>query len=262
MKQRIVIGNWKMNTTAEEAVLLVEELKKQAEYVELDVELGVCPPMPWLLALNEILDETEIGVGVQDAEPGDFGAQTGSVSIKMIAEHAEYVIIGHSERRSTGQDNDESINAKVKSALENSLTPVVCVGEFTHLYEKKRVRGRPTKLEEISNIFKQLQQAIKGVAEKDIPKLVVAYEPVWAIGTGKPASPEYAAEIIDRLRTVLKRASKRKLANEARILYGGSVTASNAKSYAELEEIDGVLVGGASLKASEFMKIAAAFSRQ
>lgn len=142
MKQRLVLGNWKMNTTAEEAVELAEELKKQIDYVELEAEIGVFPPMPWLLAINEILADTPIGIGVQNAFPGDFGAETGSVSMKMIAGYAEYVIIGHSERRSSGRDNEQSINEKVKTALKNNLTPVICVGEFTHLYEK--TFSRPT----------------------------------------------------------------------------------------------------------------------
>ncbi len=259
MRERLVIGNWKMNTTLEEAVALAKEIGKEAAYLELSAKLAVCPPMPWLLAVKDALGGAPVALGAQNALPGEFGAESGSVSMGMIAPHVDYVIVGHSERRLSGRDTSETIHAKLQSALAYGLTPVLCVGEFVRLAARKR-RGRPTALESASNIFRQLREALEGIEPDDLPGAAIAYEPVWAIGSGEAASAEYAHIQISQLREALTYHAPAEIAEQVRILYGGSVTGANAKDYAAFQDIDGVLVGGASLKAKDFLKIAAQFS--
>lgn len=255
----LVVGNWKMHTTKEEAVALTKEVLKVADGLP---ELVLCPPMPWLVPVSDLVrGKRGIALGVQNAVAGMDGAQTGSTSIGMIAPYAQYLIVGHSERRQSKRDTYASINEKLRDALKRGLTPILCVGEFVPIYQAKRKRGRPTKDEAASNIFMQLRKAIAGVKKTEMSRIVVAYEPVWAIGSGNSATPEYAMKMVKALRRSIARQSDKPTAAKVRILYGGSVTATNAKGFAAAQGIDGVLVGGASLNAGTFGKIASAFAR-
>lgn len=259
LRTPLVVGNWKMHTTKEEAVALTKEILKTASALP---ELVLCPPLPWLLSVSDLVrGKRGIAVGVQNAVAGMDGAQTGSTSIGMVAPYAQYLIVGHSERRISKRDTYATINEKLRDALKRGLTPILCVGEFVPIYQAKRKRGRPTKDEAASNIFMQLRKAIAGVKKADMGRIVVAYEPVWAIGSGTSATPEYAMKMVRSLRRSIARQSDKPTAAKVRILYGGSVTASNAKGFAAAPGIDGVLVGGASLNAETFGKIASAFAR-
>lgn len=260
MRKPLVVGNWKMNLTAERAMSLARSVSQQIDGLGEKVDVVIAPALPWLIPVEGVLGRSaKVALGVQDADTGVIGAQTGSVSMGMLKPHVDYVIIGHSERRLAHKDTHQTINAKILDALKRGLTPIVCVGEFVHLYDTKRKRGRPTKLEAESNIFMQIRRALKDVPEGDISKVVVSYEPVWAIGTGEAADPEYVAQVVRKLRRTVSRLGGKRRAARMRVLYGGSVTAKNASDYASLKEIDGVLVGAASLDAKAFGKIAQAF---
>lgn len=256
----LVVGNWKMNTTREEAVKLAKDIAKGSDAI-MRVDIALCPPTPWIVPVADSLkDVKHIGLGAQNALPGLSGAETGSTSIGMLAPYIQYLIVGHSERRVAKRDTYHTISEKVRDALKRGLSPILCVGEFVPLYQAKRKRGRPTKEQAASNIFMQLRKAIAGIKRPDMARLTIAYEPVWAIGSGTAATPEYAAKMIKALRRSVARQSDKTTAKRVRILYGGSVTAGNAKAFASAPGIDGVLVGGASLTASTFLKIADAFS--
>lgn len=261
MRKPLVVGNWKMNLTAEKAMSLARSIAKQVDGLGEKVDVVLAPALPWLLPVEGVLGRsTHAMLGVQDADAGVVGAQTGSVSMGMLKPHASYVIIGHSERRLARKETHQTINAKIIDALKRGLTPIVCVGEFVHLYDTSRKRGRPTKLEAESNIYMQIRRALKDVPEGDISKVVVSYEPVWAIGTGEPADPAYVSQVVRKLRRTVARLGGKRRATRMRVLYGGSVTAKNARDYASLKEIDGVLVGAASLDAKAFGKIVATFA--
>ncbi|MBI2589939.1 triose-phosphate isomerase [Candidatus Berkelbacteria bacterium] len=257
--KKLVIGNWKMNPSLEEARKIAGKLHERLAKEKNLPEVIICPPLPWLIPVKESFSN-HILLGAQNAVPGKFGAETGSVSVGMLKPYIQYLIIGHSERRLSGRETHETIALKVRDALKQGVTPVVCVGEFVPLYDKHRRRGRPTRKEAESNIFMQLRRALKNVPLTDFSKLVLAYEPVWAIGTGESASAEYVLQMVKRLRKTLSRLGGRRRATRVRILYGGSVDAKNAADYATTPGVDGVLVGTASLKAPEFMKIVSAFA--
>mgnify|MGYP001606818018 CR=1 len=258
----LVVGNWKMNTTREEAVALAKEIERWIVGLH-PVETVIAPPTPWIVPVVDSFKGKPITkIAAQNAMAGTTGAETGSTSIGMLAPYIQYLIVGHSERRTSKRDTYASINDKIKDALKRGLTPIVCVGEFVPLYQAKRKRGRPTKEQAASNIFMQLRRAISGLKRPELSRLVIAYEPVWAIGSGNAATPEYAAKMIRSLRRSVARQSDKTTANKVRILYGGSVTGSNAKSFAKATGVDGVLVGGASLNAESFVAIVNAFATQ
>lgn len=252
----LIVGNWKMHTTLREAQKLSESIVHGAKQFRSQVVL--CPPLPWLVSVAEETKGTGVKIGVQDAAPGEFDAQTGNVSLGMIAPYTDYVILGHSERRLAGLDTDKTINAKVLDALKRGLTPIICVGEFIHLYENKRPRGRPRRIEAASNVVVQLRRALADVKRVDLKKIVIAYEPVWAIGGTEAATPEYAAKIIVRLRRTIARLGSKATAAVVPILYGGSVNPENAAALLSQKQIDGLLVGRASLKSDQFTAIVAA----
>jgi triosephosphate isomerase len=243
MRIPFVAGNWKMNTTATEAEKLVLEMLDKLDRIK-GVEKVLCPPFVSLVAINMMLRESSIKLGAQNMHFETAGAYTGEISPVMLSELCEFVILGHSERRWYFGETDEIVNKKVKAALANKLQPILCVGE--RLAEKEA-----GKTEEVIN--RQVTAALKGI--EPASNLVIAYEPVWAIGTGKAASGEQAAATIQFIRDVLAKLWNKSIAQDLRILYGGSVTSANIAEFISHPEIDGALVGGASLKSEEFISI-------
>ncbi|MEA1964460.1 MAG: triose-phosphate isomerase [Candidatus Aerophobetes bacterium] len=246
MRKPIIGGNWKMNKTLGEAIHLVEELKGEIGNKTGKVEVVIFPPFTLLRVLQPLLKETEIGLGAQNMYWEREGAYTGEISALMLLDAGcSYVILGHSERREYFKETDEKINKKLITALSFGLTPIVCVGE--KLEERKRGEA-----EEI--VEKQLRRCLKGISSENVEKVVIAYEPVWAIGTGETATPDEAQEMHYFIREKLKSLWKDK-AELIRIQYGGSVKPENIKELMRQSDIDGALVGGASLRADSFAKI-------
>jgi triosephosphate isomerase len=243
MRIPFVAGNWKMNTTATEAEELILEMLEKLDRIE-GVEKVLCPPFISLVAINMMLRDSSIKLGAQNMYFEAEGAYTGEVSPLMLRELCEFVILGHSERRWHFGETDEIVNKKVKAALANELKPILCVGE--RLAEREA-----GKTEEVVN--RQVTAALSGI--EPVRDLVIAYEPVWAIGTDKAASGKQAAATIEFVRDVLAKLWNKSTAQDLRILYGGSVTSANIAEFISRPEIDGALVGGASLKAEEFMTI-------
>lgn len=246
MRKKFVAGNWKMNKTAEEARLLLNELIPAIQpYIS--VERAVCPPFPYLMMVRHMLEGTNIGVGAQNMHWENSGAFTGEVSPKMVAEFCQYVILGHSERRTYFGETNETVNRKVKSALAAGLIPIVCVGET--LTENEA--GKTSDV-----VWAQITEGLKGLTPEEGLKLVIAYEPVWAIGTGRAATAEVAQSVHAQVvRPALASLFGQEVASQIRIQYGGSVTAKNAPELFAMPDIDGALVGGASLKSAEFAAI-------
>lgn len=255
MRKPIIIGNWKMNTTLSDAVVLANSVKKAAE--DIDVEIVLCPPFVWLAPLAEDLEHApkNLHLGAQNMWFAEKGAMTGEISPLMLKNLVDYVILGHSERRSHFGESNALINDKIHAAFRYGIIPIVCVGELKKMTEVRRGRGRPDHLELKSNVIHQLEAALKGVSRDLAEKLIVAYEPVWAVGTGNAATGGYAAAVIAKLRAVFAKKYSQSLSERVRILYGGSVTSENIQEFIYQPEIDGVLAGGASLKAKEFIEI-------
>lgn len=217
------------------------------------VEKVLCPPFPSLVAVSALLEGTDIGLGAQNMYWEEKGAFTGEVSPLMVREYCGYVILGHSERRAYFGETDGTVNKKINAAQKFDLTPVVCVGETLGQYESNQTR---------EVITRQLRAGLSDVDPAFAPRLVIAYEPVWAIGTGRAASGEYANQVIrEDVRGTLAGLFGEDTAQSIRILYGGSVTAANAAEFFDQPEIDGALVGGASLKVDEFIAITRAASK-
>jgi triosephosphate isomerase len=253
MRKPFVAGNWKMNKTGSEARALVAELLPELQSVP-TIDRAICPPFPYLMALANMLTGTGVGLGAQNLHWEASGAYTGEVAPKMVAEFCQYVIIGHSERRTYFGETDETVNLKVKAAYANNLTPIVCVGETL-------VENQAGRTAEVVN--RQVREGLKGLSVEQAMQLVVAYEPVWAIGTGLAASPEGAnAVLADFIRPALKDMFGAEVAEAVRIQYGGSVTAKNAADFFAQPDIDGALVGGASLKTAEFSAICKAAAQR
>ena len=243
MRIPMIAGNWKMNTTVGEAVALVKAMRDELDKVK-NVEKVLCPPFVSLAAVKELIKGTSIKLGAQNVYFAEKGAYTGEISPLMLADLCEYVIIGHSERRQYFAEGGELINKKIKSALKVNLRPIFCVGE-------RLEQNEAGKTEEV--VSEQLKSALEGIPS--LNGLVIAYEPVWAIGTGKAATGEQANKTIAFIRRNLANLYGDKVAQGTRILYGGSVTASNIAEFLRFVDIDGGLVGGASLKAAEFTGI-------
>lgn len=246
MRKPFVAGNWKMNKTVEQASVLVQQLLPGLQQVP-EVERVLCPPATSLMILSAQLSGTGVGIGAQNMHWAESGAYTGEVSPQMVREFCDYVIIGHSERRAYFGETDKTVNSKLKSALALGLIPIVCIGETLEEYESG-VTGEV--------ITRQVLQGIMDIEPTLASMIVVAYEPVWAIGTGKAATAEGANAVLkDYIRPSLAKLFGSGLAQNLRILYGGSVNAANAAEFFHQPEIDGALVGGASLKVEEFVKI-------
>ncbi len=243
MRLPMIAGNWKMNTTVKEARALVTDMIPLLEQIE-NVEKVVCPPFVSLSAIAEVLRGSSIRLGAQNVYFEERGAYTGEISPPMLAELCEYVIVGHSERRHYFNETGEIVNRKVQAALRFNLKPILCIGERLEEYDAGRT-------EEV--VIGQLRSSLSGV---ESPRgLVVAYEPVWAIGTGRAATGEQANRIIGLIRHNVAELYTEGFARDLRILYGGSVTADNTAEFMQQPEIDGALVGGASLKADQFSSI-------
>lgn len=246
MRKPFVAGNWKMNKTVGEARHLVFELLTELKDIQA-VERVLCPPYTSLSSLAALLEGTGIGLGAQNLYWEASGAYTGEISPAMVAEYCQFVIIGHSERRGYFNETDETVNRKVKAALAQGLTPIICVGESLEENEA----GRTGEV-----VARQMRGGLSGLQEGNGRRLVIAYEPIWAIGTGRAATAEGANAIIrDVVRQSLTEVFNPDVAAEIRILYGGSVKPGNAEEYFSCSDIDGALVGGASLNAADFIQI-------
>lgn len=245
MRRKVIAGNWKMNMLPNEAISFIEELTPLVK--ETKNEVILCVPYTDLFYTLLHVQGTNIKVGAQNLHWEEKGAYTGEVSAPMLKSiGVEYVIIGHSERRQYFAETDETVNKKIKSALKYGLKPIVCVGESL----EQRENGTTEKV--ISN---QIQKAFDEIPVEELNKIIIAYEPIWAIGTGKTATKEQANETIKQIRNELAKIYGENEANNTIIQYGGSVKATNAKELFEMSDIDGGLIGGASLKAEEFSKI-------
>jgi triosephosphate isomerase len=246
MRTPLIIGNWKMNGTQAEARALATGVRDALKR-KVAAGVAVCPPFTALPAVAEILAGTAIGVGAQNCHHEASGAHTGEISVPMLKElGCRYVLVGHSERRKEMGETDELINRKVQAVLAQALIPVLCVGETA----EERNQGLT-----FTTVEGQLRAGLAGIASDGIARLVLAYEPVWAIGTGVNATPAQAAEVHGYLRGIVSELSTKETAQGLSIVYGGSVKGDNAQSLLAEPEIDGALVGGASLKAADFVAI-------
>jgi triosephosphate isomerase (TIM) len=246
MRKIIIAGNWKLNKTSFEAVELINLLKREICDVQ-EVDVVVCPPFTALADARDALLESGIGLGAQNLYWEDSGAFTGEISAPMLKElGVGYVIIGHSERRQFFGETDETVNKKIKAALKHNLLPIVCVGESL----KERETGKTFEV-----IKTQVNGSLKSLTSKDMENIILAYEPVWAIGTGKTATPVQAQEVHQFIRKELAGMFDADIAEGVRLQYGGSVKAENTKELMSQPDIDGALVGGASLKSGDFSLI-------
>jgi triosephosphate isomerase len=251
MRRKLIAGNWKMNTYRAAATKLARAVVENAGKHS-GVDLLVCPPFVYLAAVSEIIKGSALGLGAQNMYHEANGAFTGETSATMLRDvGCTHVILGHSERRHILGETDAAVNKKTLAALAAGLTPIVCVGELLG----ERESGQTA-----SVIRRQFDGSLAGITADQIEKLVIAYEPVWAIGTGKVATPEQAEEVHAELRGLLSKHYNDKSSANVRILYGGSVKPSNAKDLLSQPNIDGALVGGASLNADDFLGIAAGAS--
>ncbi len=239
----IVAGNWKMNTTIAEGLALLDDMLPRLQLYS-SVERVVCPPFVSLAAVADRLRGTDVGVGAQNLHPEPKGAFTGEISAPMLEDLAAYVIVGHSERRHYFGEDDALVHGKVEAALQVGLVPIVCVGESLEQNERGEAEAVVTN---------QVRAALEGV--EHLSAVVVAYEPIWAIGTGRAATPEGANATIAVIRRTVAEVGGQAVADGLRVQYGGSVTAENFGAFVAQPDIDGALVGGASLKADQFIEI-------
>ena len=243
MRVPMIIGNWKMNTTVSEATELVNEMCQGLDQTG-NVDKVICPPFISLTTVRELIKGSSIKLGAQNLYFAEKGAYTGEISPLMLADLCQFVIIGHSERRQYFNETGEVTNKKMRAALKVKLNPILCVGEKLEENEEGRT-------EEI--VTEQLRTSLAGLDY--LTGLIIAYEPIWAIGTGKAATAEQADETIGLIRHNIFELYNENAARDVRILYGGSVTAANTTEFMRQPEIDGALVGGASLRASQFLSI-------
>ena len=245
MRKKVIAGNWKMNMLPNETINFIEGLSQEIKDVKNEIIL--CVPYTDLFYALLTAQNTNIKIGAQNMHWKEKGAYTGEISGQMLRSiGVEYVIIGHSERRQYFAETDETVNLKVKSALENNLKPIICVGETL----EQREHGETEKI-----IESQIKLALKDLTKEQIRAIIIAYEPVWAIGTGKTATPEEANNVIKYIRKQIKELYNEEIAENIIIQYGGSVKASNAEELFNMSDIDGALVGGASLNFKEFSEI-------
>lgn len=249
-RKPLIAGNWKMNMTVADARHMVSEMVPGLQSIA-GVDRVICPPYTALLAVSSLLEGTDIQLGAQNLFWETAGAFTGEISPTMVAEFCEFVILGHSERRAYFAEKDQEINRKLSAALAHGLTPILCVGETLEEYEADRT---------YDVVFRQVKMGLEGIEFEQMDgrevNLVVAYEPVWAIGTGKAATPPDANTVIaEVVRPALSELFGDDIAQSIRVLYGGSVKGDNAGDFFLQEEIDGALVGGASLKTADFIQI-------
>ncbi|MEH7252739.1 triose-phosphate isomerase [Neobacillus niacini] len=246
MRKPIIAGNWKMNKTLAEAKSFAEEVKGQVPNHE-KIDSIICAPALFLQNLVEITAGTDVKIGAQNMHFEESGAFTGEISPKPLSEiGVHYVIIGHSERREMFNETDESVNQKTLAAFKYNLTPIVCCGETL----EQRENG-----ETMDFVATQIQKALTGLTDDQVKQTVIAYEPIWAIGTGKSSTSQDANDVCAHIRQVVAKQFSEEVANAVRIQYGGSVKPENIKEYMAQPDIDGALVGGASLEARSFLQL-------
>ena len=251
MRRPFVAGNWKMHKTVAEARHFVSELVPALQGIA-GVDRVICPPFPSLLPVAALLEGTDVRLGAQNMHWEISGAFTGEVSPVMLAEFCQYVILGHFERRTYFGETDETVNRKMHAALAYNLTPIICVGEALEEYEAGQTR---------EVVFRQMKLGLADLQLQDGNSIVVAYEPVWAIGTGRASTADGANAVIsDVIRVAIAELFGDKVAQEVRVLYGGSVKGDNAAEFFAQPDIDGALVGGACLKVGDFTRIVQAAS--
>jgi len=251
MRKPLIAGNWKMNLNHLEAIAVTQKLSYSLDDKDYDaVDVTILPPFTDIRSIQTLVDGDRLRLtyGAQDLSPEAAGAFTGDISGSMLAKlGCSYVAVGHSERRSIHQESDALVNAKIKAALANEITPIFCIGE------ELSIREAGTHVE---YVLEQVRNGLKGFHKPELKKIVFAYEPVWAIGTGKTATPEDAQEVCAAIRVELAKIGSDEIAAGARILYGGSVKSGNIVEIMKQADVDGVLVGGASLDPEEFARIA------
>ena len=253
VRKYLIAGNWKMNKTADEAVDLVKSITHDIGS-STDVGVAVCPPFTALETVSKLVGKSTLSLGAQNMHPKADGAYTGEISAAMLRQlYVTYVILGHSERREYFGESDAFINEKVQAALANNLRPILCVGETLEEREAGKVE---------SVIKTQVEGGLAGVSAAEAENIVIAYEPVWAIGTGKTATPEMAQEVHAFIRKTLATVLDDAAAGKIRILYGGSMKPANAEELLAQPDIDGGLIGGAALDAKSFVKIVEAAEKQ
>ncbi|GIM31517.1 triose-phosphate isomerase [Paraclostridium bifermentans] len=245
MRKPIIAGNWKMHKTIAEAVEFVNEIKGKVNNT--DVEAVICAPFTLLKDLKEATKGTPIKIGAQNMHYADNGAFTGEISAPMLKElDIDYVVLGHSERRQYFNETNETVNKKVLKALESGIDPILCIGETLEEREADKTK-------DVCKV--QTEKALENVTAEDMKKVVIAYEPIWAIGTGKTATAEQANDVIAYVREVVKGLYGEEISEEVRIQYGGSVKPSNVSEIMNQTDIDGALVGGASLQPADFTEL-------
>ena len=250
MRKKIVAGNWKMNTTLEEGVGLAKDVNEALKHAEVECDVVICVPFTHLASVNAVID-TKLGLGAENCADHKSGAYTGEVSASMVASTgATYVILGHSERRQYYGETAETLKEKVALALDNNLTPIFCIGEVL----EQRENGSY-----LDVVKSQIEDALFGLSAAEFSKLILAYEPVWASGTGKTATDDQAQEMHAHIRSVIAGKYGKEIADNTSILYGGSCKPSNARALFAKPDVDGGLIGGASLDAESFMGIVTAF---
>lgn len=247
MRKKVVAGNWKMNNDLNGSITLISEIKKGFSNNDQNVTAIVCPPFTSLETASALLKDSNVKLGAQNMYFEESGAFTGEISPSMLKSvGAEYVILGHSERRAIFGESNQVINKKIETAIKFSLKPIFCIGETLEEREKGIT---------FNVIENQIREGLDGLAENEISDMIVAYEPVWAIGTGKNATPDQAQEVHKYIRDLIEKLYSKTFAQNLVIQYGGSVKPENSKELMTQPDIDGALVGGACLKADSFIKI-------
>ncbi|MEY3373740.1 MAG: hypothetical protein RIT18_371 [Actinomycetota bacterium] len=243
-------GNWKMNLNHLEAIAVTQKLAYSLEERDFDaVDVVIIPPFTDIRSVQTLVDgdRLRISYGAQDISPEKSGAFTGDISGSMLKKlDCSFVIVGHSERRAIHGESDELVNRKIRAVLDNEMTPIFCIGEELAIRESGN---------QVEHVLNQIRAGLKGLHKPDLKKIVFAYEPVWAIGTGKTATPEDAQEVCSAIRNELKKIANEEIAENAKILYGGSVKSANVVDIMRQTDVDGALVGGASLDPEEFARI-------
>ncbi|MDD2487872.1 MAG: triose-phosphate isomerase [Bacteroidales bacterium] len=251
MRRNIVAGNWKMNLSFELADDLVNDIAEKLDSVELNADVVICPPFPYLELTSDLAQESNFFAGAQNVASFDNGAYTGEVSSEMLASmNVDYCIVGHSERRKYFNETNQEIATKITKLLKDDIKPIFCLGEVL----EERESGKHFEV-----VQKQLEESLFNLTSQEILNVVIAYEPVWAIGTGKTATSLQAQEMHAFIRSLLDKKYGNEVAEEISILYGGSCNAKNAKELFANKDVDGGLIGGASLKAEDFIAIIKSF---